>query len=40
MFLCVRGIVVPRQESERSCFCELGVSLYQARKVNDHVFVC
>jgi hypothetical protein len=40
MFLCVRGIVVPNQESERSCFCVLGVSLYQARKVSDHVFVC
>jgi hypothetical protein len=31
------------QESERSCICVLGVSLpslYQARKVNGHVFVC
>ena len=37
MFLCARGIVVPNQESERSCFCILGVSLYQARKVSDHV---
>jgi hypothetical protein len=37
---CVRGIVVPSQESERSCFCVLGVSLYQARKLSDHVFVC
>ena len=25
------------QESEWSCFCMLGV---QARRVNDHVFVC
>ena len=40
MFLCVSGIVLPNQESERSCFCVLGVSMYQARKVSDHVSVC
>ena len=55
MYLCVRGINVPRQESERSCICVLGVpsqeserscicvlgvSMYQARKVSGHVFVC
>ena len=52
MYLCVRGINVPSQESERSCICVLGVSRqeserscicvlgYQARKVSGHVFVC
>ena len=40
MYLCVRGINVPSQESERSCICVLGVSMYQARKVSGHVFVC
>ena len=46
MYLCVRGIVtkpVPSQECERSCTCVLGVSLpslYQARNVSSHVFVC
>ena len=28
MYLCVRGINVPRQESERSCICVLGVSIF------------
>ena len=46
MYLCVKGIVtkpVSSQESERSCICVLWVSLpslYQARKVRGHVFVC
>jgi hypothetical protein len=46
MYLYVRGIVnkpVPSQESEWSCICVLGVSLpslYQARTVSGHVFVC
>jgi hypothetical protein len=46
MYLCVRGIVtkpVQSQESEWSCTCVLGVSLpslYKARKVSGHVFVC
>ena len=46
MYLCAMGIVkkpVPSQESVRSCICVLGVSLpslYQARKVSGHVFVC
>ena len=26
MYLCVRGINVPSQESERSCICVVGVS--------------
>ena len=40
--MCVfaRGIFVPSQERERSCLCVLGVSLYQVRKVSNHVFVC
>ena len=33
-------VPVPSQESERSCLCVLGVTLYKARKVSDHVFVC
>ena len=36
-------VPVPSQESVRSCICVLGVSfpsLYQARKVCGHVFVC
>ena len=44
MYLCVRLSEVPvsSQESERSCICVLGLvkSLYQARKVSGHVFVC
>jgi hypothetical protein len=44
--MCVRGIVtksVPSQEDERSCICVLEVllpSLYQARKMRGHVYVC
>jgi hypothetical protein len=37
------NVPVPSQESERSCICVLRVSLpslYQARKVSGHVFVC
>jgi hypothetical protein len=46
IYLCVRGIVtksVPSQEDERSCICVLDVllpSLYQARKMRGHVYVC
>ena len=40
MYLCVRALGVSSQESERSCICVLGVSMYQARKVSGHVFVC
>ena len=46
MYLCVKSIVtkpVPSQESDWSCICVLGVSLpslYQARKVIGHVYVC
>ena len=46
MYMCVGGIVTkpaPSQESEWSCICVLGVSLpslYQARKVSGHVYVC
>jgi hypothetical protein len=45
-YICVRGIVtmpVPSQEGERSCICMLEVSLpsvYQARKMRGHVYVC
>ena len=39
-FVCVRGIGVPSQESKQSCIYVLGVSLYQARRVGSHVFVC
>jgi hypothetical protein len=44
--ICVRGIAtksVPSQEGERSCICVLEVSLpslYQARKMRGHVYVC
>jgi hypothetical protein len=46
IFLCFKGIAtkpVLNQESERSYICVLGVSLpslYQARKVRGHIFVC
>ena len=41
--ICVLEGSLPSQESERSWICVLEISLpslYQARKVNGHVFVC
>ena len=40
--MCVTVIVVPSQDSERSCIlCVLKFSLYQARTVSGHVYyVC
>ena len=38
MLLSVRGIIVPSQEIEQSCFCVRGIVL-KARKLSDHVFV-